>query len=246
MALESSWVRHHMKVYLINLDKDKERFTAADVQLKRLGVAYERVSAVYAKELPKEELDAAVNRFRWWCAIGRPVMVGEIGCAMSHYSIYRQMTEPTCVLEDDVVLDDRFPEVLDFVERKIDVTRPQVILLSNHTRRIPNPPNLPNIQTSKSDMYAEGYVLTPLAAQALLKANWPMQTPCDHWGRWAKRGLIELYHAFPTVCRQDQSQYGSGTVDPNCFNVANLSPARFALHKFKRLLGKIIDIMLPL
>ena len=246
MALESSWVRYHMKVYLINLDKDKERLAAADAQLKRIGVAYERASAVYAKELPREELDVAVNKFRWWCAVGRPVRVGEIGCAMSHYMIYRKMTEPVCVLEDDVILDDRFSEVLDFVERKIDRARSQVILLSNHTRHIPNIPNLPNLQTSHSDMFTEGYVLTPLAAQALLKANWPMQVPCDHWGRWVGRGIIELYHAFPTVCRQDQSQYTSGTVDKGCFRVTGLGPIAWCFHKFKRLIGKSLDSMLSL
>lgn len=233
-----------MKVYLINLDKDKDRLAAADAQLKRLGVAYERVSAVYAKELPQKELDDAVDKFRWWCAMGRPVMMGEIGCAMSHYSIYRQMTDPVCVLEDDVILDDRFPEVLAYVEQHIDPTRPQVILLSNHTKRIPDLPNLPNLQTSKSDMYTEGYVLTPSAAQALLKANWPMQTPCDHWGRWVKRGLIELYHAFPTVCWQDQTQYASGTVASGCFRVSELSLPRYVCHKLKRLIGKSIDNIL--
>ena len=235
-----------MKVYLINLDKDKVRLAEADAQLKRIGVAYERVSAVYAKELPKEELNGAVNKFRWWCAMGRPVMVGEIGCAMSHYSIYRQMTEPVCVLEDDVVLDDRFPEVLAYVEQHIDPARPQVILLSNHTRYLPNLPNLANLQTSTSDMYTEGYVLTPLAAKAILKANWPLQAPCDHWGRWARRGLIELYHAFPTVCRQDQTQYASGTVSKGCFRVSELGPTAWCLHKFKRLIGKTIDRTLPL
>ena len=235
-----------MKVYLINLDKDDDRLAAADAQLKRLGVAYERVSAIYAKKLPQKELDGAVDKFRWWCAMGRPVMIGEIGCAMSHYSICRKMIEPVCVLEDDVILDERFPEVLDFVARKIDPTRPQVVLLSNHTRHLPNLPNLPSIQTSKFDMYMEGYVLTPLAAQALLKANWPMQTPCDHWGRWARRGLIELYHAFPTVCRQDQTQYVSGTVSKGCFRVSELSLPRYFFHKSKRIIGKIIDKSLPL
>lgn len=235
-----------MKVLLINLEKDTDRLAAADRQLKRLGVAYERFPAVYAKDLPQDELAKSVNRFRWWCAIGRPVMVGEIGCAMSHYSIYRQMAEPTCVLEDDVVLDDRFPEVLAHVERHIDSTRPQVILLSNHTRYIPNLPSIPNLQASTSDMYAEGYVLTPLAANAILKANWPLQAPCDHWGRWAKRGVIELYHAFPTVCRQDQTQYESGTVANGCFRVSELSVPMYVFHKSKRIIGKIIDNVLPL
>ena len=231
-----------MKVLLVNLDRDKERLDAADKQLHHLGVPYARWRAIDARSLTSGELDGAVNRFRWWCAVGRPVRVGEIGCAMSHYAIYRQMTEPVCVLEDDVLLDGRFAEVLSYVEQHIDVEKPQVVLLSNHTRRgVGACGTEPGMCRVKSDMYTEGYVLTPLAAQELLKANWPLQTPCDWWGRWVKRGVIELYHAFPTVCRQDQTQYKSGTVDPNSFNVHNLSWPRWIWHKALRLIGKSLD-----
>ena len=32
-----------MRTFLINLDKDKDRLIAADTQLKRLGITYERL-----------------------------------------------------------------------------------------------------------------------------------------------------------------------------------------------------------
>ena len=60
-----------MKVYLINLDSETERLAAADAQLKRLGVEYERFPAVRGSALTKGERDVAVNGFRWWCAVGR-------------------------------------------------------------------------------------------------------------------------------------------------------------------------------
>lgn len=237
-----------MKVYLINLDKDRIRLEEAQKQLTRLNVPFVRERAVYARELPESELKKSVNAFRWWCAMGRPVMSGEIGCAMSHYGIYRRINESVCILEDDVILHDLFPQALDYVEKHIDLSRPQVYLFSNHASRCPEQKEDGQfcIRPARRDMYTEGYVITPRAAQALLKANWPLQTPCDHWGRWVRRGLIELYHVFPTVCRQDQSQYASGTIDPNCFYASRLSPLRFALHKFKRLIGKTFDIILPI
>ena len=61
-----------MKVFLVNLDKNPERLAAADAQLRKLGVEYERFPAVYGADLPKAEKRQAVNRFRWWCAVGRP------------------------------------------------------------------------------------------------------------------------------------------------------------------------------
>jgi glycosyl transferase family 25 len=230
-----------MKVYLINLDKDIERLSAAKAQFKRLGITYERISAVYGKDLNLTERDNAVNKFRWWCAVGRPVRIGEIGCALSHYSIYKQMRDvPFCILEDDVILDSRFMEVLDYIEDQIDLTKSQVFLLSNHSKDISVDNNI-HIEPAKRDMYTEGYVITPKAAKALLKANLPLQCPCDWWGRWVKQGIIELYHAFPTVCSQDQSQYVSGTVDSRCFKVDDLGFMAYWFHKLKRLVGKVID-----
>ena len=233
-----------MNVYVINMDRDCDRMQAVGSQLRSLGVAYNRFSAVDAKRLDRSELNGAVNRFRWWCAVGRPVRIGEIGCAMSHYAIYKKMGQDdlkvACVLEDDVILDGRFNEVLEFAERNIDTNKPQVFLLSNHTRVVDDEKDW-HIVACKRDMYTEGYVITEPAAKALLGANFPMQTPCDWWGRWAGRGIIELYHVFPTVCSQDQAQYVSGTVDANSFNVKNLSLPRFCMHKFCRLIGKILD-----
>lgn len=236
-----------MKVFLINLDRDADRLAAADEQLKRLGVDYDRFHAVYAKNLPQERLDAAVNRFRWWCAVGRSVRPGEIGCAMSHYAIYRQVEDVACILEDDVILDNRFPKMLEFVEKSIDVTRPQVFLLTDHTRGSAKGGNVDGalrISRCSTDMYAEGYVITRKAAEVLCKANWPMQCPCDWWGRWAKKGIIELYHAYPTVCCQDKTKYESGTVDGDAFRVADLPIADYCWHKVKRLIGKTLDRLL--
>lgn len=235
-----------MKVFLINLAKDTERLAVADAQLKRLGVDYERFDAVYAKALSNEKLDGGVNHFRWWCAVGRPVRAGEIGCAMSHYAIYTQIEDYACVLEDDVILDDRFSEVLNFVEKNIDCSKPQVFLLSDHTPFTSNAVNndTPRICRCPEDMYTEGYVITRKAADALSKANWPMQCPCDWWGRWARHGIIELYHAYPTVCRQDQTQYASATVDGDTFRVSELPVHKWCWHKAKRLIGKTMDYLL--
>ena len=236
-----------MKVYLINLDKDVERLTAADAQLRRLGVDYERVAAVYAKDLTPEEKRRAVKRFRWRCATGLEVRDGEIGCALSHYGIYRRIVEqnePACVLEDDVILDKEFKSVLEFVAGRLDLSRPMVVLLTNHTWKEIVSETRPALVPAITDQYAEGYVMTPRAAVALLKANWPLQVPCDHWGRWAKQGVIELFHAIPTVCSQDQKQYASGTVGVGVGWASDLPFGRRMVYKLKRLLGLSYDKIL--
>ena len=245
-----------MKVMLINLDRDADRLAAADAQLKGLGIAYERLSAVDARAMPLEEKRAAVNAFRWWCAIGRPVRDGEIGCALSHFKAWEAMgaDEAVCVLEDDVVLDPRFSETLANVARTIDVRRPQVVLLSNHSavtdfgngfegfRSAPDAPF--SLAPSQFDLFTEGYVITRKAAEAIRRANCPLQTPCDHWGRWVRQGHIELFHAIPTVCSQNKAGFASSTVDPGQLVVADLSPVKWVGHKLKRLVGVALDRLL--
>lgn len=251
-----------MKVFLINLDSDKERLLAADAQLKMLGVEYERIPAVYGKSLSCAEKVRKVNRFRWWCAVGRPMTDGELGCALSHAAAYHKIIDGNlsmaCVLEDDVVLDSRFPSVLTVLEKRLDWSKPQVALLSNHSspegqlgdaqNGFQSPPEVAELalQRIEFDMFSEGYVVTKTGAEALLKANEPIITCCDWWGRWTKLGLIELYHAFPTVCKQNKKGYASHTIVGMVKAAKDLPLPLRLLRKLKRLVGKMLDRMMIL
>lgn len=245
-----------MKVFLINLDKDKDRLEAANAQLNRLGVAYERLPAIYAATMTQAERNESVSRFRWWCAVGRKPTNGEIGCALSHQAIYRRMIKENipmaCVLEDDVVLDDRFANVLAKVEKLDFGICPVVVLLSNHADwenkpgdgvrgfRTPEGEDQFYLKRTYWEMFAEGYVVTLAGAKALLRANAPLITACDQWMRWAERGWIELYHAFPTVCCQNKDDFSTNTL-PGMKLVRDMGKCEYCLHKIKRVIGVLID-----
>lgn len=239
-----------MKTFLINLDKNPERLAASKAQLDKLGVEFERVRAVYGKDLTDDDKRRAVNRFRWWCAKGYKVRDGEIGCAMSHNNIYRKMIEENievaCILEDDVQFSDRFPEACAKVERFVDPNKSQVVLLTNFTRVRRDPKEI-EIVPILNDHCTAGYILTLSAAKSILRVNEPIQVPADGWPRWVKRGVIELYQAFPTVCGQeDRETFGSDVETATMLRVSQLSFARKLVHKAKRLVGTIIDRSLPL
>ena len=236
-----------MKLFLINLDRDKERFAFVDGQLKRLNVDYERVSGVDAKSLSPAERAKAFSPFRWWCTMGRPVADGEIGCALSHYAIYRRMADDEalaycCILEDDVELSSQLISTLCTVERWIDPAKPQVVLLNDHQNKYGDLPS--GIHRSRfGGTCTDGYVLTRVAAKNLLEANLPIIVPCDTWWRWVRQGRIELYHAVPAVVRQKQDVFGSST-DVNRVNVSKLSLTKWFLYKAKRTVGKALDTCL--
>lgn len=233
-----------MKTFLINLDKDVERLAAASSQLNKIGVSFERVSAVVGKELPQEKQMKAYRHFRWWCAMGRPIRLGEIGCALSHYTIYKKMIDEgldvACILEDDVIIGNGFVEQVEKVVKFVDIVKPQVFLLSNHTngREVGE-----GICRSRGDRHAESYIITRPAAIALREENIPMVTPCDFWDRWVKKGIIELFHVFPTVCYPNEEAYSSNTAPSGGYNVKSMSLMVLIFHKIRRALGLIIDFM---
>ena len=239
-----------MKIFLINLDKNPNRLAASKAQLDALGVEFERVRAVYGRDLTDIEKRHAVNRFRWWCAKGYRPRDGEIGVALSQNGIYRRMVKEgvsaACIFEDDVKFSLRLVEVLNAVSDFVDCTRPQVILLTNFTKDRGDP-QVPVIRAISSDQCAAGYVITLPAARAILKANEPIQVPCDNWSRWRRRGLIELYHALPTVCGQDDRvTFGSDIESGSVVRTKEMSIIGLFLFKLKRIVGIIIDRSLPL
>ena len=235
-----------MKAFVINLEKNTERMASIDRQLRQLGLVYERISAVYGKDLSVGERREVFSAFRWWCAMGRPVAPAEIGCALSHYDIYRRMTEDEslqycCILEDDIALSQEFNSTIKEVERWIDPMKPQVVILNDHQNAYGG--LSAGIHRSPGGTCADGYVLTRVAARNLLDANLPIIVPCDTWGRWVRQGRIELYHAVPAVVRQMQDVFGSMTSE-NRSDVLKLPLPKRILHKAKRAVGKTLDMCL--
>lgn len=249
-----------MKVFLINLDKDVERLAAADAQFRAVGVEYERFSAVYVKHWSRAEKNCHVNRFRWWCATGRPPRDGEIGCALSHYTLFRRMVAENisiaCMIEDDVVLDSRMKRVLKEVERSYPKGVPFVGLLSNHSDPVGQNPEIGDcgfttpdsvtevvLKSTDWDQCTEGYVVSLEGAKTLLRVNYPLITPCDLWPRWCRHGNIMLYHVFPTVCSQNKNDFTSITSSDGIW-VKDMTPFRFIVYRLGRLVGRLLDTVI--
>jgi len=104
-------------VYIINLkDSVKKRMHIEERLNSFKNINYNFFEAVNGNSLTQEKIDkvyqkkAAIREFK------RELSGGEIGCALSHLSIYRMMIEQNIekavILEDDAVLCEDFPEIL--------------------------------------------------------------------------------------------------------------------------------------
>lgn len=203
-----------MKIFLINLDRDKERLDHAIRQSQKHGYSFERISGVYARGMSSEEIKKNVNNFRFWCVVGRKPLVGEVGCALSHYKIYKKMIDENipfaCILEDDIIVLDGFKEKLNEIEKWMDMNKPQVVRLNfslkNTLEKDFN--NKIGIIRSHDNTSACSYCINIKAAKALLDTNYPIHAPIDYWHRWDRYKVVELYDCFKKVCWHNNEASG--------------------------------------
>ncbi len=98
-------------VYVINLDRRSDRLVAVSNQLMRLGIAFERIQAIDAKELfsGKEHIELKSPLHL--------IAQGAVACKMSHIkalqTFLRSDSEFALILEDDVRLANDLPALLE-------------------------------------------------------------------------------------------------------------------------------------
>ena len=201
-----------MKTFLINLDKNADRLEYMARQLNGLGLSFERFPAVYGKALSAEERSRMFAARRSLLAMRRRMSDGEIGCALSHVGVYKKMIEQNIpaavVLEDDVVLDERFVFALRRVEAAADPSKPQICLFSAYKQ--PGADVFPEEIRRVPALYcADGYLLTLAAAKLIAKINYPVTCVADDFKRWRRYFGLELYQVYPATVRQDNDSFGS-------------------------------------
>ncbi|ARD20412.1 glycosyltransferase family 25 protein [Shewanella japonica] len=105
------------KVFVINLDKSTERMAFMRQQLELLNIDYERVPAVYGKDLDDAEIHTVFNEKANLAKYDKVLNVGEIGCYLSHINCWNMMVSQgldfALILEDDSVLN---PELLSLIQ----------------------------------------------------------------------------------------------------------------------------------
>lgn len=110
-----------MHTYLINLARDADRLAPMARQLDALGLPWQRVEAVYGRDLDAEQrrvlYDAGANQRLYH----QPLVDGEIGCYTSHLRVWQRLLDDghpmALVLEDDVDLLPGLPAVLQALQQ---------------------------------------------------------------------------------------------------------------------------------
>ncbi|MBC2884632.1 glycosyltransferase family 25 protein [Ochrobactrum sp. CM-21-5] len=200
-------------VYVINLDRSRDRWEGLKASADRFSLDVRRVEAVEGKLLTEAELgdfdEAGFRRLH-----GKIAMPAEIGCYFSHIRALEAIAsapEPFAVIvEDDVLFTPAFKP---FVEKMTDIQGWDVIKLINHRTAAFRP------FLRVDDMFSIGrclhgplgssaaYMVTREGAARLLAAIRPMRVPYDvalERG-WATGGYEIFTTDKPVISLSDQA-----------------------------------------
>lgn len=159
------------KIFLINLDKDKERLNNSINQLNKYGITkFERFPAIYGSQLSSNEINNNTTIF------GKMVASkGMIGCGLSHINIWKRIVnegiKKTLILEDDFILKEDFLNKFNNVINKSPIYYDIIYLTDNiiHNKNI----KLYDIDDNyyKQLFLAQtlGYIITLEGAKKILK-----------------------------------------------------------------------------
>lgn len=104
-----------MKTFLINLDSRADRLAFVTEQLRLLNLDCERFSAVRGDMLTESQ-QALFDRQQFILEQKKEVVLGEIGCAISHRTIWQKMVDENLpfalILEDDIQVSTDLPDFL--------------------------------------------------------------------------------------------------------------------------------------
>ena len=218
-----------MQIYVINLERHKDRLANIKAQSKKLRFEFERVNAIDALKLNDDDIKRHYDREKSKKLGLQPFKNGLIACGLSHMQCWKRIAEnrkPACVLEDDaVILDENFAEILEEIQKTIKPN--EVILLTGtdpllHLRLFREKLEKTShemVRVNHQTKDGAGYVMGHQAAEKLLKIYYPIYFPNDWW--YVKKGgfinQITTKAVIPPLIEQDFIQFGSetGTRDNN-------------------------------
>jgi glycosyl transferase family 25 len=203
-----------VKAYVINLDRSADRLAHMNVELGRVGVAFERVAAVDGAALRPDELRA----FRAARSEANPGgwLPGEIGCFLSHLEAWRRIATGVeawaTIFEDDVRVAADLRALLasaDWIPAEADVVR----LEANRPMRLADgrpieaAPGRKVFRALSGTAGAAGYLIAKDACRWLIETPARLHTSADNFLFKPKVSAVarrlRRYQVVPAVCVQE-------------------------------------------
>ena len=242
-------------VFIINLKKDIEKKEYMQELCQKYNLQIEFMEAVDGRALSEEAIAEVYSSKRTIDVFGRELSRGEIGCALSHKTIYEKILhdniEIALVLEDDINFNEDIITLLNLKN-----TFPQnweLILLGHHTdysREVDTVASIWNqmqltanytlARPSEKGYGTYGYLITKNGAIKLLGNLDIIEKPIDHYTGDSQ--YINLYIINPTPIKIHEQL----SEDHNSMHERNLLNSSQNLETFKNKVRQLLTRLLLL
>lgn len=202
-------------IFIINLKQDIHKKTHMEKLCRQYNLNCQFVEAIYGKDLDEETLAKVYNKNESINLIGRELSKGEVGCALSHISVYQHMVDKhikqAIIFEDDIHIEKDFSSIIQNMNKFPDNW--EIILLGYFKGSVEKEKLVKSYlrnRTKITDTHkvvrltqiasgAHGYIINLKGAKKLLEILKPIHLPIDHYTGDEK--YINLYAISPRVVR---------------------------------------------
>lgn len=176
-------------VYVINLDRSKERYDYIKNSIVDLGLVFTRISAVDGSTINETQIAEKVDIESYRSFFGFAPNRGTIGCYMSHTKVWESFLNSNLkyavIFEDDVSFDpNKLKETISDLEKNKKLWDIVTFEISHRgfpltIKKFQNDEHL--VVYLNEITHTGCYMINRKAAEALLAKAFPMKMPVDHY-----------------------------------------------------------------
>jgi GR25 family glycosyltransferase involved in LPS biosynthesis len=182
---------YKMKIFVITLKKSTSRQESIRLQFQALNLPFEFFYGINGMELTAKEINLYYDDVKAKKHCGRSLVLGEIGCAISHRLVYKKIVEENIdraiILEDDSLLKKDFLPIVNFLSNiKINKFVIKLDLYDDMRGFVLPCHQIPfnkeyKVLHSTTVGFARGYYIDKLAAKAMLCLTERIFFYADSW-----------------------------------------------------------------
>jgi len=247
-----------LKIYVINLPQSFDRREHIQSQLHNNNTSFDFITGIDGKNLSPIEKNNLYDNSKA-ILYKRELTAGEIGCALSHKSIYKKMIEENIeravIIEDDITLKPAFFDLLPYLN-KLPIKN-YIVKLERHKYEIKNDNNFKNAcftpwhrikltnkyfigQPLYSPSSTLAYYIDILAARNLYSAIPKIFLVADAW--WYYRKFVLLRMLNKAIVVNDEDIFHS-VIGGRNFYADHIPIKKTAFNNFKKTIKDFIRML---
>ena len=201
-----------MKTFVINLDRAVDKRNRISNLCEKLKMDFEIFTAIDGSKLDESFIRSNVYDYQN-CFLTN----GEIGCALSHIGVYREIIRRdlpyALIIEDDAILDNR---TLDFMRDFEKKTKNGIFLLTGDFEYAKNKKiklgNFKVFPVAKA-VRTTGYIITLKTAKKMVDFLLPIRYEADMFEIFRTCGNVKIYATLPHLIETNDRDKRSSSIE---------------------------------